>query len=171
MYLASDVITIRQAKAAHELFMVNLLLFHLLMTPAAIVLGIGLWGLLLPLLLSLGVIAYSYLRSRQLLRAAPLRMLHWQLAMRRYRLLLIGYAVTALILLLGFLLSLGMQDENMREIILTVITRIGVVPLLLLVFILAFLESSALSMAGNQEVPDSLYAEYFSAAPEGESHA
>jgi hypothetical protein len=82
--------------------------------------------------------------------------------------LLIGYAITALILLLGYLLSLGMQDENMREIMLTVITRIGVVPLLVLVFVLAFLESSALSMAGSQEVPDALYAAYFPHAPVNE---
>lgn len=161
MYLPADTATIQRAKTPHELFMINLLLFHLLMTPVVIFIGIGLWGLLLLLGLSLAVIGYSGWRSRRAKTAAPLVMLHWKLAMRRYRILLGGYAVTAVILLLGFLFTLGMDEGSMRTILLTVVTRIGVVPLLVLVFILAFLESSALAMAGGREVPDALYERYF----------
>ena len=169
MYLEVDAATVKKAKAPHELFMINLLLFHLLMTPAAIFLGIGTWGLLLPLVLSLGVMTYSWQRSRRAEQEHPLVMLHWKLALRRYRVLLIGYAVTAAILLLGFLLTLTMDEGSMRHIIFTVITRIGVVPLVVMVFILAFLESSGLSMAGNQEIPDELHARYFPAQqPAGE---
>jgi hypothetical protein len=161
MYLEADGAVVKKAKAPHELFMINLLLFHLLMTPAAIVLDIGTWGMLLPLSLSLMVMAYSCWRSRRALAEHPLVMLHWRLALSRYRILLIGYGVTAALLLLGFLLTLTMGDDNMSEIMFTVITRIAVVPLILMVFILAFMESSALSMAGNREVPDELHARYF----------
>ena len=161
MYLEVDMATAKKAKAPHELFMINLLLFHLLMTPAAIFLGIGTWGLLLPLGLSLGVMAYSWRRSQRAEQEHRMVMLHWKLAMSRYRILLVGYGVTAAILLLGFLLTLTMDEGSMRHIIFTVITRIGVVPLVVMVFILAFLESSGLSMAGNHEVPDNLYQRYF----------
>lgn len=161
MYLQAEPAVVKKAKAPHELFMVNLLLFHLLMTPAAIVLEIGTWGMLLPLSLSLSVMVYSVWRARGVQGEHPLVMLHWKLALRRYRLLLIGYAITATILLLGFLLTLTMDEGSMRHIVFTVITRIGVVPLVVMVFILAFLESSGLSQAGNQEVPDALYNHYF----------
>lgn len=161
MYLEAEPAEVKQAKAPHELFMVNLLLFHLLMTPAAIVIDIGTWGLLLPLSLSLTVMGYSLWRARRAERQHRLVMLHWKLALRRYRVLLIGYAITAVILLLGYLLTLAMDEGSMRQIMFTVITRIGVVPLVVMVFVLAFLESSGLSQAGSQEVPDWLFARYF----------
>ena len=143
-----------QAKAPHNLFMLNLALFHLLMTPAIIATGVGELGILLPLALSLAVIAYTWRRANgghdQAFVCA-----HWQLAVRRYRLLLAAYAVTAVLLLLGWLLTQGTSDANMRDILQTVLLRIAVMPVVLMVMVNFYLESSALFQATNGEVPDS----------------
>ena len=144
-----------QAKTPHNLFMLNLALFHLLMTPAIIVLDVGEIGMLLPLFLSLTVMIYTWRRAN----AAHddwFVFAHWQLAVRRYRLLLIGYAVTAALLLLGWLLTLSTADPNMRDILQTVLLRIAVMPVVLMVMVDFYLESSALFQATNGEVPDSI---------------
>ncbi|HFE32736.1 MAG TPA: hypothetical protein ENJ17_05445 [Gammaproteobacteria bacterium] len=143
-----------QAKAPHNLFMLNLALFHLLMTPAIIATGVGELGILLPLALSLAVIAYTWRRANGGHNQAFV-CAHWQLAMRRYRLLLIAYAVTAVLLLLGWLLTQGTSDPNMRDILQTVLLRIAVMPVVLMVMVNFYLESSALFQATNGEVPDS----------------
>ncbi len=143
-----------QAKVPHNLFMLNLALFHLLMTPAIIAAGVGELGILLPLALSLTVMAYTWRRA-QAGHDQPFVCAHWQLAVRRYRLLLIAYAVTAVLLLLGWLLTQGASDPNMRDILQTVLLRIAVMPVVLMVMVNFYLESSAIFQATNGEVPDS----------------
>ena len=46
-------------------------------------------------------------------------------------------------------------DENMREILHTVFLRIAIMPVLIMVMINFFLESSAISMASKGELPES----------------
>jgi len=143
-----------QAKVPHNLFMLNLALFHLLMTPAIIAAGVGELGILLPLALSLMVMAYTWRRANAG-GDPPFVCAHWQLALRHYRLLLIAYALTAVLLLLGWLLTLGSADANMRDILQTVLLRIAVMPVVLMVMVNFYLESSAIFQATNGEVPDS----------------
>jgi len=86
-------------------------------------------------------------------------MAHWKMALRRCRLLLIGYAITGTVLLLAWLLSLGMQG-HMKEIMFTALTRIGVMPTVILVFVCFVMESNALFMAARGEVPDATVARH-----------
>jgi glucan phosphoethanolaminetransferase (alkaline phosphatase superfamily) len=145
-----------RAKNPHELFIINLIAFHLLLAPAAIALGIGSWGLLLPVAFSGAVMGYIYVRTQRATRSDPwFVMAHWQIALRRCRLLLIGYAVSGGILLLAWLLGLSMND-NMRDIMFTALTRIGVMPTIILVFVAFVLESNALFQAARGEVPDAV---------------
>jgi len=154
-----------RAKNPHELFIINLIAFHLLLAPAAIALGIGTWALLLPVTFSLMVMAFIYIRTQRAVSGEPwFVMAHWQIALRRCRLLLIGYGVTGGILLLAWLLGLGMQP-NMRDIMFTALTRIGVMPTVILVFVAFVLESNALFLAARGEVPDAVVKRY--PAPEG----
>ncbi|MCK9530224.1 MAG: hypothetical protein M0R77_06635 [Gammaproteobacteria bacterium] len=154
-----------RAKNPHELFIINLIAFHLLLAPAAIALDIGTWALLLPVVFSLMVMAFIYVRTRRAVSGEPwFVMAHWQIALRRCRLLLIGYGVTGGILLLAWLLGLGMQP-NMRDIMFTALTRIGVMPTVILVFVAFVLESNALFQATRGEVPDAVVKRY--PAPEG----
>ena len=147
----------RQARWPHELFMINLAFFHLLLTPASIFLGIGRWGLLIPPFFSGLVILYSWLRSRRAGRTGPWFVAsHWRLAMRRYRWLVIAYAASAAIIGLGALIGAASSDPRMGDILGTVFVRIGVMPTVIMVFVNFALENSGLAMAKGGEVPDRL---------------
>jgi len=154
-----------KAKNPHELFIFNLIGFHLFLAPASIGLGIGSWGLLLTPLFSLPILGYIYLRSRRAEKRGPwFVMVHWKVAVQRAKLLVISYAVTAVILLLVIFLTRN-ADSSMQQILFTVFTRVGVMPVVIMVFVTFVLESSALSQAGKGEVPDPVVRRY--PAPDG----
>lgn len=154
MFVETSDTTSKRAKSAHELYLINMLFFHLLLTPASIALDIGYYGLLLPLLFSSMVITYIYLKGRRL--EDWFVMVHWRLSFRRCRLLMIGYALSLAIFLVGFLITLGIEKESMQNIMMTVFTRIAIMPTLILVMITAVIEASAISQAVNGEVPEKL---------------
>ncbi|RDH85632.1 MAG: hypothetical protein DIZ80_01500 [endosymbiont of Galathealinum brachiosum] len=157
MQVELDKYTADKAKTPHNIFLLNLALIHLLMTPATLILEIGITGLLVPLIFSLAIMFYSLTKSRNL-QAGDHWFIHahWKLALNRYRLLLISYAVTAGLMTLGLLLSTASPDPNMQDILHTVFIRIAIMPTLLMVMINFFLESSALSMAAKGEIADSV---------------
>ncbi len=146
---------IRQAHFPHNLFVSGVFLINLLLTPAVIVLNVGMLGLFIPLLCSGALIAYIYLRSRQT-SANWFVDAHWRLSWLRARLLLLGYGVSALLILIAWLVSLTARDASMAHIMWTALTRIALVPTLIFVMITAVLEASAIGLANNGEVPDSL---------------
>ena len=148
---------IRQAQMPHNLFVTGILFFDLLLTPAAIALNIGLYGLLLPLACSLLVIGVIYLRSRKV--TVWFVDAHWRLALRHSQWLMIGYAVTAACMLLAWLLSLS-ADAHMKHILLTALTRIAVLPTLVAVMVTVVMEASALALAGKGEVPERIARQY-----------
>ncbi|BAO44329.1 hypothetical protein [Thiolapillus brandeum] len=148
----------KAARWAHDLFVLNIFFFHLLLTPATIMLGIGLEGLLIPLALSLSVITYIYYRGHREPRWFVAA--HWRLAFKRCKLLLIGYALTAAILLLVELLTMGMKDAHMANIMVTVITRIAIMPTLIIVMVTVVMEASATSLVSRGEVPDKILKEF-----------
>ncbi|WP_419635335.1 hypothetical protein [Thiolapillus sp.] len=148
----------KAARWAHDLFVLNIFFFHLLLTPATIMLGIGLKGLLIPLVLSLAVITYIYFRGQR--KSRWFIAAHWRLAFKRCKLLLIGYAITAAILLLAELLTSGMKDAHMANILVTVITRIAIMPTLILVMVTVVMEASATSLVGKGEVPEKIMKEF-----------
>lgn len=152
---------LNQAKYPHNLFMLNLALFHLLMTPAVIALNVGLWGILLPLMLSLSVMLFTRVRSNRIDRDSRVFVfLHWKLALLRYRYLLVSYAVTAGLMIVGWMLSMGTADEHMRNILQTVFIRIAIMPVLIMVMVNFYLESNAINIASSGDVPDSLVKTY-----------
>ena len=139
------------AQAPHNLFISSAFLFDLLMTPGAIAINIGMYGLLLPLIGSLLVVAYIYKRSR-----APDQVefvnAHWRLSFRRCQWLMAGYAVTAVLILLAWLLSLATQAA-MQHILWTALTRIAILPTLVAVMVTLVMEASAMSQASRGEAP------------------
>ncbi|WP_456375891.1 hypothetical protein [Thiolapillus sp.] len=144
----------KAARWAHDLFVLNIFFFHLLLTPATIMLGVGIKGLLIPLALSLMVITYIYYRGRREPRWFVAA--HWRLAFNRCKLLLVGYALTAAILLLAEVLTMGMKDAHMANILVTVITRIAIMPTLILVMVTVVMEASATSLVSRGEVPEKI---------------
>ena len=157
----------KAAKAPHELFMINLAVFHLLLGPGAII-AFGGSALVLPVGLSLLVMLYTGWRRRALDGEAPwFVVVHWRLALRRYRILLIGYALTGLILGAGLLVGMGAASPVSRDMLFTIFSRFGAMPTVLAVFICLVLESSALYQAIGGQVPDKLAA-LFPPTPEKE---
>lgn len=156
----------RQAKTPHELSILNLIFFHLLLGAGALVLALthpallhrlGAGGFALPLLASLTVIGFIHWRAWRGRRQGSWYVrAHWELARRRARLLLIAYAISGLIIGAGFWIAAGADKQTMRDILITIATRLGAVPILLTVMLSFVLESGALYQAGRGEVPDGL---------------
>lgn len=157
-YPAATAAEIKRAQAPHNLFVTGLFLFDLLMAPAVIVLDVGMAGLLIPFSCSGALLAYIYLRgarTRSWFVAA-----HWRLAWLRGRILLMGYAASAVLIFIAWLVSLGARDPNMEQIMWTALTRIALMPTLIMVMVTAVLEAGAISFATRREVPDKLAARF-----------
>lgn len=146
----------KTARIPHNLFMLNLALVHLLMTPGIIALDVGLKAILIPLAISLVIMLISWkISQRSTTKSDEFVHQHWLLAVKRYKILLISYAITAALILLGHLLALSSPDQNMQEILDTVFLRIAIMPVLIAVMICFFLETSALGLAAKGELPES----------------
>ncbi len=143
---------IQQAQLPHNLFISGLFLFDLLMTPAIIALKIGMIGMLIPLLCSTSLIAYLYLRGKKI--TPPFVAAHWRLAVQRGIWLMLGYAFSATLILLAWLMSLTLHDPHMGHILWTALTRIAVIPTLIVVMVTAVMEASAMSSAAKREAPE-----------------
>jgi hypothetical protein len=71
-----------------------------------------------------------------------------------------GYAISAALVFVGWLISISSSDHNMQHILWTALTRIALMPTLILVLVTAVLEASAIPMAGKREVPDKMAASF-----------
>jgi hypothetical protein len=145
---------INKAKVPHNLFVSGLFLLDLMMTPAIIVLKLGMTGLLIPLICSCALSGYIYLRSRKM--TVWFVDAHWRLAFYHSVWLMRGYAASALLILLAWLISQTSHDENMKHIMWTALTRIALMPSLIAVMVTAVLGASAIGLANNHEVPDKI---------------
>ena len=161
----------RQAKSAHELAMVNLILVNLLMLIALLagsflqhgspLADYKLVGVLVPFLISLGIILVTFVKAARLAGTGPWFVAaHWRLATLRYRILLIAYAVGAGLIGGGWLLSTAQKSAGMQELMFVALQRVAIAPVLIVLMVLIMLESGALYQAGRGEVPDSLIKRY-----------
>lgn len=149
---------IRRAQLPHNVFISGLFGFNLLMAPAVIALKLGMTGLLIPLFSTGALIVYIYLRSRK--TTIWFVDAHWRLALRNSRWLLLGYAVTAVLILIAWLVSLTAANASMGHIIWTALTRIAILPTLAGVMVTAISEAGAISLVTKREVPDNLVARF-----------
>lgn len=145
---------IKQAQIPHNLFVSGLFLFDLSMTPAVIVMKLGMIGLLAPLFCSGVLLGYIYLRSKR--TSSRFVDAHWRLSFKHARWLMIGYAISALLIFLAWLLSLTAHKASMKHILWTALTRIALMPTLIAVMITAVMEASAIGLASKGEVPDKI---------------
>jgi hypothetical protein len=157
----------RQARSPHELAMINLLLFNLLMLvallagsflPSGSTLGeYKLLGVLIPGLVSLGIIGYSFRRAAQTRSSGPWFVAaHWRLATGRYRILLVAYLAGAALIGLGWLLSQLQADPRMASLMFVALQRVAVAPMLITLMVLIMLESGAIYVAEQGQVPDAV---------------
>jgi hypothetical protein len=190
MFFAIDDQQQRRAKAPHELAMINLLLFNLLIgvallggsmaQPDSVIAAYKWFGVALPTALSLAVMLFTWVRAARAPNSQPWFVAaHWRLSAGRYRVLLAAYLVSAVVVSLALFggddhselerriagLPPAMQEMerhklDSQDMGSAIWARIGVVPLLLTVMGLIMLESGALYQAGRGEVPDSLVARF-----------
>lgn len=160
MIVEIDEALIRPAKAAHELFMVNLGSM-LLLGPTAIFLGIGRLGIVLPILVSMLFILYTWRKSRHLARSGHWFVhVHWRLALFNYRLLGIGFALTLLFLLISWGLELSLDPRSPSHFLAVALTRIGVMPTIIMIFVCFVIENGALNQVLRHEVPERMVKAY-----------
>ncbi len=161
----------RRAKSPHELAMVNLLLFNLLMLIALLAgsfLQQGspledykLVGVLLPLFASLGVMAYSFSRAARTAAGDHWFVAaHWRLSTGRYKILLIAYGVGAALIGIGWLLSHTQSNPGLQELMFVALQRVAIAPVLISLMVVIMLESGSLYQASRGEVPDGLVKRY-----------
>src|SRR3970040_1918776 len=151
-YTAATKAEIKLAQAPHNLFISGLFLFDLLMTPAVLAMKIGMAGLFIPLVCSGALIAWIYLRSRK--TTTWFVDMHWKITFARSKLLMLGYAISATLIFLAWLISLSTKDHNMSHIIWTALTRVALMPTVILVLVTAVMEFSSYAQAAKREVPD-----------------
>lgn len=157
-YIAATDAEVKKAQAPHNLFISGLFMFDLLMTPAVLALKIGMIGLLIPLVCSGALIIYIYLRSRK--TTSWFVDMHWKVTFARSKLLMLGYAISATLIFLAWLISLSTKDANMGHIIWTALTRVALMPTVILVLVTAVMEFGSYAQAGKREVPDKLAAAF-----------
>jgi hypothetical protein len=157
-YTAATADDIKRAQTPHNLFISGLFAFDLLMTPAILALKIGMIGLFIPLILSSGLIAFIYLRSKR--STSWFVDAHWRLAYSRGLLLLMGYAVSAALIFFAWLISLTAKTPDMGHIIWTALTRVALMPTLIMVMVTSVMEFGATALATKREVPDKLAAKF-----------
>ena len=145
---------IKQAQVPHNLFVAGVLIFNLLLTPAVIGMKIGMIGLLIPLICSSLLLGYIFIRSRK--TTTWFVDAHWRLAFMNSRWLMIGYAVSATLIFIAWLITLTLHDVNMKHILWTALTRIALVPTVIAVLATAVMEASAIPLVIKREVPDKI---------------
>lgn len=149
---------VKQAQSPHNLFISGVFLFNLLAGPAVLVTKIGMIGMLIPLLLTCSLIAYIYLRGKK--TSTWFVDMHWKIAFSRGKLLMLGYAISTTLIFLAWLISISTKDHNMSHIILTALTRVALVPTVIMVLVTAVMEFGSFAQAGKREVPDKLAAKF-----------
>lgn len=157
----------RLARLPHELSMVNLLLFNLLMLIALLggsflqadspLAPYKLFGVAVPLGISLAIIVYTFVCAGRLAARGPwFAAVHWRLTTARYRILLIAYLVGAGLIGLGWLLAHTQSKPAMQDLMFIALQRVAIAPMLITLMVIIMLESGAIYQAQRGEVPDGL---------------
>ncbi len=143
----------KQAKRAHELFMIAVG-GQLLIGPVGIFLEIGQLGIILPLLYSLLFYIYTQFQSRDTSHWFVSQ--HWQLALRRFHKLYIAYAITIVFLMLSWYIGTTIDPHSPQKFLPIALSRIGVMPTIIMLFVSLVLGNTGLNMAINSELPDKM---------------
>ncbi len=137
---------IRAAKRPHELFVLNLIFFHLLALPIGLAFEFGYWGMVVPLLSS--SLLLLYFRSQLAIyekQGESWVSDHWRQAVQRFRWLYLGYLIVAI--LIGMVLLFVDADS----IAFVALTRVAVMPAIILVLVTFIMSTAAIGRAGSGE--------------------
>ncbi len=142
------------ASLPHQLFLSNSIGNHVLLTVITVSVAMSnpLLTLLIPAV-SAVIIIFTLVRGAKLKRhESMLVRFHWEIAMRRTRVFLIGYAVLATAASLAWLLFT--YGGAMKELVFALVGGLGLLPFMVMVLALTIMESESLNHAGDGFVPD-----------------
>ena len=142
------------ASLPHQLFLSNSIGNHVLLTviTVSIAMTYPLLTLLIPTV-SAAIIIFTLVRGSKLKNHQSLLVrCHWQIAMRRTRIFLIGYAVLATAAGLAWLLFA--YGGAMKELVFALVGGLGLLPFMVMVLALTIMESESLNHAGEGFIPD-----------------
>ena len=145
---------IKQAKFPHNLLISGMFAFNLFAVPAVIALHIGMLGMLIPIVCCGLLVGYIHMNSKKI--DSSFVASHWRLSFLNSRWLFLGYAVTALLICIAWLVSQTAHEASMKHILWTALTRIGLLPTLIAVMVTAVMEANAISLATSSELPDKI---------------
>jgi len=132
------------AKIPHEWFMGNIGLLHIVLPIGLLKFGDATIALALPMALSMVWIGLTYLKTQKAWKAQNWYVAaNWQVSFNRYKILMIAYAVTWIIIGLGMLIA-STSSGSMQGIMETVFTRIAAIPTFIIVVVMFVLESGAM---------------------------
>lgn len=137
---------IKAGKRPHEIFVLNLIFFHLLAVPGALAFGFGYWGMVIPLISSTFLLVY-YKRIISSLNSEVDGWVrgHWESALGRFRWLYIGYITVTV------LIGLVRVFVDPDSIAFVALTRVAVMPAIVLVLVAFVMSTAAIGRAGNGE--------------------
>ena len=143
----------KQARAPHELFLINLITNHVLIFVATLGMAShNLEPLLIVPIISVGILSYTLWRARRSRTTDSwLVMCHWQVAARRSRLFLLMLAILGSIMFSAY--AAHHWGGLMREATYAIAGGLGILPTLVTVLVLILLESDALHQARHGQVP------------------
>ncbi len=147
---------LKLAQLPHQLFIFNTIGNHVLLTviTVSIAMSSPLWTLMIPII-SIGIIAYTLLRGRSLVKhESKLIRCHWGIVLRRTRFFLIGYAILLVASIAGYLLFT--YAGAMKELMFALVGGLGLLPFMAMVLILTIMESDTLNHASTGFVADGL---------------
>ncbi len=133
-------------KRPHELFVLNLIFFHLLAVPGGLAFGLGYWGMVVPIISSTMLVIY-YRKTVSVLSSNRDDWVrgHWEQALKRFRWLYIGYLTVAI------LIGLVRLFVDADSIAFVALTRVAVMPAIVLVLVTFVMSTAAIGRAGNGE--------------------
>lgn len=144
------------ASKPHERFLFNLAIIHFLL-PALLFGTKQLWLIFtIPVLCSLLIMASIARQAINNKRHSELVLAHWQLAWKRCKYLILGYAASLSIFLIAVLMTQGETEQSTRFIQLAIAGWIALVPLSMAIIMLLVLENSALVQARKGIMPSEM---------------
>ncbi len=147
---------IKQAKAPHDLFIFNLIGNHILVFVGVLSVAFdNLSVIFIVPLISLCIIVYTFYKAKQSLNNDTwFVMCHWQLTLKRSKILLAVIFTVMLVAAFGYIM---LNEFNvMKEAVIAFIAGIGLLPLMITVLILIVMESDAQNQVTKGYVPDSI---------------
>ena len=138
----------------HQLFLFNMIGNHVLIALIALSNSSHLQVTVIPILISLSILAYTLIRAPFYLKSESLYIrTHWSVALKRTKIFLITYA---LLFTAGLTAWLSYSYGGvMKEQAMAMAGGLGILPTMVVVLVLTILETETLHQALNGQIPKS----------------